>query len=129
MRTAIIILLLLTQFSFLQAGTDYRKTGTFSNLFYHKESGDLLGYEIRIVYTKSGYQGTFQASEGEPDNLILVRTITVDDNKVRFLIPGPSLSEGEFVGQITSIGLTGTLTLRNGNQIPIDLKRQRSYWD
>jgi hypothetical protein len=129
MRTAIITLLLLTQLSFVQAGAAYKNTGTFSSLYYHKESGDLLGYEIRIVYTRHEYQGTFQAAEGEPDDLILIRSIMINDNKVRFLIPGPSLYEGEFVGQITDKGLTGTLTLRNGVKNDIGLKRQRSYWD
>jgi hypothetical protein len=39
-------------------------TGTFSSLRYHKEAGDLLGVEIRIVSTRKGYQGALQIAEG-----------------------------------------------------------------
>jgi hypothetical protein len=127
--TLIIVVILLMQFSLVYAATDFQKTGTFSSLFYHKEAGDLLGFEIRIVFTRNGYQGTFQAAEGGPDELILIKGITIEDNKIKFLIPGPSIYEGEFSGHITNKGIKGTLILRNGNKIILDLKRQQSYWD
>ena len=129
MRITIIIVILLTLLSVGYAASDFQKTGTFSSLFYHKEAGDLLGYEIRIVFTRNGYQGTFQAAEGGPDDLILIREITIEDNKIKFLIPGPSIYEGEFSGHITNSGIKGTLILRNGNKIFLDLKRQQSYWE
>ena len=40
--------------------------GTFSNLEYHQASGDLAGFEIKIVPTGRGLQGALVISEGMP---------------------------------------------------------------
>ncbi len=128
----IVLVVLLTSLAppgFIHAENNVKKTGTFSNLTYHKESGDLLGVEIRIVYAKQGYQGTFQASEGEPDNLELINSIIFDGNSIRFAISSSSLYGGKFVGSITDANLSGTLTLNNGHKVLINLKRRGSYWD
>lgn len=129
MRVIYTILVILFVVNVSYAASDIKKTGTFSSLSYHREAGDLLGYEVRIVFTKNGYEGTIQISEGGPDRLILLRNITVKDNAVSFVIPEGSLEGGEFVGVLSATGLTGTITLKNGNKISLDLKRGKSYWD
>src|SRR2546425_3338582 len=61
-------------------------TGTFSNLEYNQEGGDLLGMEIKIVPTKKGYQGALQIAEGGPSELMVVDVFFEKDN-VKFEIP------------------------------------------
>ena len=129
MRTAIITTVLLFVTSFSYAANNIKQTGTFSNLYYHKEAGDLLGFEIRVVFTRNGYEGTFQAAEGGPEGLVLLKNIIIKNNVIKFRIPEDSPFTGEFVGEITKTSLNGTLTLRNGNKIPLILKRGKSYWD
>jgi hypothetical protein len=131
MRILIVIILVLLPV--WQNGYSYekgeKKTGTFTSLFYHEKAGDLLGYEIRIVYTRNGYEGTFQSAEGGPDRLILVNRISIKDDSVEFLIPANSDYEGEFRGRLIKNGLVGKITLKNGNTIDLNLKRGKSYWD
>jgi len=126
---SIIILSQVFQIACSYARDEIRKTGTFTNLSYHVEAGDLLGYEIRIVYTRSGYEGTFQSAEGGPDSLVLLRNISIENGLVKFSIPHGSYFEGDFIGKLSKTGLTGTLTLRNGNKVHLALKRGKSYWD
>jgi len=104
-------------------------TGTYSDLYYNEEGGDLLGCEIRIVVAKDGYEGTFQMSEGGPDSLLLIKPITVEDDKIKFKVPEESLYAGEFAGKITKTCLKGVLTFKSGNKLVLNLKRGKSYWD
>ena len=129
MRTLIIATVLCFIFSISYTETNIKQTGTFSNLQYHKEAGDLLGFEIRVVLTRNGYEGTFQAAEGGPGSLVLLREITIKDNTIKFVIPKSSTFAGEFMGKLEEVSLKGTLTLRNGNKITLTLERRRSYWD
>ncbi|MBI5190551.1 MAG: hypothetical protein HZA22_07735 [Nitrospirae bacterium] len=109
--------------------SDIKRTGTFSDLEYNEEGGDLLGSEIRIVVGKDGYEGTFQISEGEPDSLVLLSPVVIDDgNNVSFKIKSGYYA-GKFTGRIAKDILTGTLTLVDGTKIKFHLKRGRSYWE
>ena len=128
MRSIVIILILL-QVVFSYADDKVKVTGTYSSLFYHKEAGDLLGNEIRIVLGKKGYEGTFQTAQGEPDTLVFLKNISIKGNLIKFTISEGSLHAGEFSGEITKTELKGVLTLQNGNKIPLVLKKGKSYWD
>jgi len=103
-------------------------TGTFSSLEYHKEGGDLLGVELRIVWTRAGYQGVLQISEGEPDELIIVHPV-FEDNKVSFKFDKPGAYRGVFKGTINQKGIIGVLKFDTGGISKIELERKRSYWD
>src|SRR5258708_23093640 len=48
-------------------------TGTFSNMHFIKEAGDVLGYEIKIVYAGGSYQSTLQFAEGAPSELLVFK--------------------------------------------------------
>jgi len=102
-------------------------TGTFSSMYYNEEGGDLIGTEVRIVYTRKGFQGTVQDAEGEPDELILF-TATIDGGN-NFTISYTSPRTGDPVtisGRVTEAGLeTKTKWWTGGNL----LKRAPSYWD
>jgi len=73
-------------------------TGTFSNLRYHRETGDLSGVEVKIVPARGGqgrlrYQGALQIAEGGPSESMVV-DVTVQRNKISFQIPGERLVRG-----------------------------------
>ncbi len=100
-------------------------TGTFSSLYYNEEGGDVLGAELRISYTRNGYQGTFQYAEGSPEALVLV-DVHYDKDVISFDIPKPNLWAGKFTGKISDAGITGKIDTLHEE---IRLKRGKSYWD
>src|SRR5580698_1737 len=71
----------------LGAQSAARITGTYTNMYYNKEGGDVLGEELKIVVKQGGgYQGALQFAEGEPQNLIVVE-IKVVGSKINFSVP------------------------------------------
>lgn len=111
---------------------EYKRTGTFSDLQYHKGPGDIVGVEIRIVETNAGYQATIQIAEGGPGWLELVDVI-IKDNEIFFTIPQESLWAGNFRGHFTDKGIKGKFIFskaKKGHEVEeIDLPRRKSYWD
>jgi len=107
------------------AGQPASPTGTFSSMYYNPESTDLHGTEIRIVYTRDGFQGTYQHAQGEPSELILFTPMIDDDNRITFTFKSPWTGERVMIsGQITESGLEmGELPGENL------LKRAPSYWE
>ncbi len=104
-------------------------TGTFSDLAYHDEAGDLLGTEIRIVRTREGYQAAVQIAEGSPSALYLTDA-TFRENQIAFTLKeAGQYSGGTFNGTIAPTGLTGSLKFPSGGEMKLNLKRGRSYWD
>ncbi|MDR1074622.1 MAG: hypothetical protein LBL45_13310 [Treponema sp.] len=98
-------------------------TGCYSNLHYHDESGDLLGWEFIIVYAGDGYHVLFQESEGVPTVLLLL-PVTVNGNTIRFTIPR-NYGNTQFEGVVTADRLTGTFS---NYPLEIVLERKKSYW-
>ena len=103
-------------------------TGTFSNLSYNSNAGDIIGTEIRVVLTNVGYKAVVQISEGGPGPLLIV-DVQCDGKKISFNILEPKQSQSErFVGLITKKGLSGQFFYLNGSE-KIILRRTKSYWD
>lgn len=121
------ICLIAIAFNIARAEAKTKRTGTFSNLTYNQESGDLGGVEIRIVYTREGYQAAIQFSEGSPSKLIVTDVQFKGDN-VYFNVP-ETIYEGSFEGQISNERLKGLFKFRGGGDWPADLPRKGSYWD
>jgi len=121
-------LLLVTSVQIAIAQESVRITGTYSDMYYNKEGGDVLGEEIRIVATAAGYQGVLQFAEGVPSDLIVV-DVRLDGNKVSFSIPGPSAYAGQFAGVLDNGVLKGELRFKSGTTEVIKLPRRKSYWD
>jgi len=109
-------------------------TGTFSNMHYNVQGGDLLGGEIKIVVgspTTRGavqYKGVFQYAGGGPFDPVIV-DVRCRDGRVSFTLPEKSGLPGAFDGTITSKGLEGVLRHREGHEEELDLPRRASYWD
>lgn len=105
-----------------------RIAGTYSNLHYIEEAGDLLGEEIKIVPGSPDYQGAFQVAQGAPEKLIVV-DIKVDGAKIRFTIPDSSSYAGEFTGEVENAVLKGQFRFKSGASEKVELPRGKGYWD
>jgi hypothetical protein len=114
----------------LAAEKKLKYTGTFTNLEYNKEGGDLLGEEIKIVLVPQGYQGALQIAEGGPSQL-MVFDVIFDGDRIKFEIPSsyPIYGSGVFEGQIDTRGIRGVLRFKGGAANRVNWKRGRSYWD
>jgi len=114
----------------LAADKKLKYAGTFSNLEYNQEGGDLLGMEIKIVPTKKGYQGALQIAEGGPSELMVVDVFFEKDN-VKFEIPKSYsiYGGGVFEGKIDSKGIKGALRFEGTEGDKEILTRGRGYWD
>jgi hypothetical protein len=99
-------------------------TGTFSNLKYNSEGGDVLGAEISIVNSNRGYYVVYQISEGEPA-VPVVLPARVAGSSISFVVPPEGNPRGAFAGTIGDQELSGTFA---GNKEQIHLKRKASYW-
>jgi len=107
-------------------------TGIYSDLYYNREGGDLLGTELFIVGAGShGHMAFVQSWQGGTGVPVVV-PIQVDGNKVTFSVPEQSLGEGKYEGRISRTGFDGTWhhPLASGGfaEDPIHLKRKKSYW-
>jgi hypothetical protein len=118
-------------------------TGTYSDLRFNEEAGDLLGTEIRIVVAKDGYAATLQFGEGGASDLIVVpihfdfeiapvgesiRPTTPESEGVQFTIPSGEYT-GKFKGKVTRKYLQGTFEFTAGGKEQIKLPRKKSYWE
>ena len=105
-----------------------RVTGFFTDMRYHKESGDVLGTEIFLTYSSSGTQAQHYAyvqfAEGSPEPPQLVPA-EVNGNRIAFSLPEPNARLGKFVGVITRDSLIGKF---DGTSDVLRLQRRSSYW-
>jgi hypothetical protein len=107
-------------------------SGIYSDLYFSREGGDLLGQEIFVVFAgNSGYFAFVQCWQGGTTPPVTVPA-QVKGNTLSLDVPAPSLCEGTYTGSITKAGFTGTWshrlvdgTIQND---PVRLKRKRSYW-
>ena len=113
--------------SFQVFASDARITGTYSSLKYNSQSGDLLGYEILIIPTDTGFKGVVQVAEGAPGQVYVVE-ILKRGSDISFDMPlGPGVKES-FSGHVTRNFLVGDISSSSGKE-HIQLKRGISYWD
>src|SRR5438552_13400238 len=63
-----------------------KRTGLFGKLQYHKESGDVNGLEVFVMYSRRGYVATIQVAEGEPD-VPRVVDVSLIGNNISFAFP------------------------------------------
>jgi hypothetical protein len=106
-----------------------RITGTFSNLTYNSEGGDLLGMEVLIVPApgdRAGFVAFVQLAEGGAPRSALV-PLKVDGAKVKFTLPKDgALPEMHFSGVVSKTELVGTWSHGGEREVLI---RGVSYWD
>ena len=113
----------------LRAQGGHRITGTYTNMYYNKEGGDVLGEELKIVMTQGGrYQGALQFAEGEPEDLIVV-DIELKGDTISFSLPDTDNHAGRFSGTIANGILRGQFKFKRGGIENVTLKKGKSYWD
>jgi hypothetical protein len=109
-------------------GAQVRVTGTFTDLRYSQESGDLIGVELLIVPAHGdtgSYVAFVQMAEGGAPYSAVV-PVEVSGNKLKFSMPNPGTYAGlSFSGIVSRDRLIGTWT--DGNHEV--LRRHASYWD
>jgi hypothetical protein len=127
LRLGLIILLFIGMCTMVYAAQPTKFTGTYSDFEYVSDAGDVIGHELRIVYTSTGYEGAYQVSEGEPSQLMLVK-INFTGNKISFSVSS-GVYTGSFSGVVNEEGITGIFKYASGAQEKISLPRRRSYWD
>jgi len=105
-----------------------QKTGIFSNMRYHEESGDLLGIEIFIFVADEGYYALFQESEGGPGKPYLV-PIVISNETFNLTLPVSSLNISTLVYNCKIEAHRLVLKYQIGKEKrEIILKRKASYW-
>jgi hypothetical protein len=103
--------------------------GTYTNLHFIEEAGDLLGLEIKIVPVAGGYQAAVLRSEGEPQPMVVV-DLRVQGTSVAFDVRGEDgLVEWTFAGTVTARSLSGTISHARGAKEQVVLPRRCGYWD
>lgn len=102
--------------------------GTYSSLAYHAESGDLIGYEVRLIPTNQGTKAVVQVAEGDAGRIYIVDIVEAS-GMVQFDVPLASGLRSRFNGKITHSGLKGTITHHSGEKEDLFLKRTTSYWE
>ena len=105
-------------------------TGSYSDMRSVPESGDILGIEVFVLPSRSGYQVVFQDAEGSP-NVPTVVPAKIEKNHIEFDLPERQGYSGKFVGVITNNDMRGEFTngqLSSSGKKTFILKRGRSYW-
>ena len=102
-------------------------TGVYSNFQYGKESGELIGMEVNIVYSTDGknvqYYALVQEAKGVANPPVLAQ-VKVNKDEIEFTISDKQMNR-TFRGKISKKALVGKF---EGNDEAIQLKRKKSYW-
>ena len=106
--------------------------GTFSNMHYIAQTGDVVGTEITIIPQYQTAYAIFQCSEGAPSDPVFV-PVSINGNEIRFTVHTRDKScDGAFAGTITARGLKLVAPNENKGQKPSEagelLSRRASYW-
>ncbi|HEX2712950.1 MAG TPA: hypothetical protein VHM88_12190 [Candidatus Acidoferrales bacterium] len=113
----------------LYAQGSHRITGTYTNMYYNTQGGDVLGEELKIVLTQGGrYQGALQFAEGEPEDLMVV-DIELKGDAISFSVPEVDRHAGRFGGTIDNGVIRGQFKFKRVGIENVTLKKGKSYWD
>jgi hypothetical protein len=100
--------------------------GTFSDLRYNAEAGDVVGTEITIMPQYRSAYAIFQCAEGAPTDPIFI-PVEIKENRITFKVASPDSCPGIYTGIVSANGMK--LSVRNsdfnGNGF---LPRRKSYW-
>lgn len=109
------------------AGPSPWVTGTYTNMAYNEEGGDLLGWEMQLIPSKNGYKAVVQFAEGAEPDIALV-DVTVSGAQVHFVLPASFFPPLEFDGTVSPTGLEGNFKSKDGSLEHLVLPRRPSYW-
>jgi len=98
-----------------QAEERINATGTFSNMFYDKDTGDVSGYEVVIEFSGAEYSGTYRFAEGEPTKPVFIKP-NIENEMISFSFEFPFKGiygeqyKGQFVGSFNNKGISGAIS-------------------
>jgi hypothetical protein len=107
--------------------SELRVTGTYSDMHYIEEAGDLVGTEIKIVFTASKLDA-LQIAQGPPGELT-VADVVAKGNSIQFVIPDENMYAGSFTGTLTNGWLRGKFRFKACAEERVALRPGKSYWD
>lgn len=123
-KYTLLLLLIVISFTLAYSQKQEQITGSYTSLEYVKESGDVIGMEVIIVYSTDGTKGQHyalvQEAKGKPNPPILVQ-VEVNKDEIKFTVSDKKI----FRGKINKKELVGKF---EGNDEVIKLKRKKSYW-
>lgn len=120
---ALLALSLATGPAFAQT-SNTKVTGVYSNLRYNKEGGDLLGMELLVIPSATGYTAFVQIAEGGTPYTAIV-PVAVAGSRISFTLP----SEGAYGGARIDGELKGASLVINWPAGTNEtLRRGKSYW-
>ena len=124
----VILFLLAIDAHEIQAEEEIEPTGTFSNMFSDKDTGDVSGYEVVIEKSGSEYSGTYRYAVGEPRPFAYIKP-KIDGEMISFtfeyLRRRKKSYKGKFIGFYNEKGISGTLTHNKSRDVyKVDLIRQ-----
>jgi hypothetical protein len=103
--------------------------GTYTNVYYNEEAGDLLGMEIKIIPpSEEEHQAVVFVCEGSIGPMRLA-DVRVRGTNVSFEVRESDEASWSFVGTVSAKSLKGTITHSSGGRQTVTLQRRCGYWD
>lgn len=106
-----------------------RVTGVYSDMEFNSESGDVVGVEVILVFSREGYFAIFQSAEGAPSVPVVVPA-SVKSEMVQFEVPvgnGVSVFNGSVSKEMLIGEFSGGAINKEGRRVFL-LPRRLSYW-
>ena len=105
--------------------------GIYTDMYFNRTRGSLLGVEIFVIPSREGYHVLFQGAGGNPDVPVLVPA-NVDGDRLEFVLPERTGYTGKFVGVFRDDALVGSFEPAQINRVTdtweFRLRRTTSYW-
>lgn len=108
------------------AKSQSKVTGIFTTLTSDRETGDISGTEIFVMYSNRGYYVTYQCAAGEVSEPVLLKA-TIAGSVIQFRVPESFkyfCDYGDFRGIIKSNGIEGVFQQTNQK---VFLRRKESF--
>ncbi len=86
--------------------------GTYSDIHYIEEAGDVIGTEIKITFSHGVYHGTLEIAQGVP-GVPMPISVHVDGRKISFSFSNDDPYVGKFEGEISRGKLRGKFSFKN----------------
>jgi hypothetical protein len=102
--------------------------GTYTNVHYIEEAGDLLGMEIKIIPLGERYQAAVFVCEGSVGPMRVV-DLRVRGTTIAFDVRESEDAAWSFAGTVSAKSLKGIVTHSLGGRESVTLQRKCGYWD
>lgn len=103
-------------------------TGTYTNLRMSAQTGDLNGYEIRLLLSSDGYVSVVQMSEGGP-GIVTLQPVRIQGKQIVIDFSNHRYGLIKFEGSVNRDQINGVFTFDRGGADSVVLRRGKSYWE